>query len=149
MIGLTGILVALGLLIWLAFRGVSVIVLAPLTAALATAFSVGPLLATYTQVFMPAAGGFVVIYLPFFLLGAIFGRLMEDSGLARALAGVIVRALGRERAIPAVVVACALLTYGGVSLFVVVFAIYPIAAALFRWADISRRPSRWVPLPSP
>lgn len=136
---LFGILLALGLLIWLAYRGVSVIVLAPLMAAVAAGFSLQPILASYTQVFMPAAGQFVITFLPLFLLGAIFGRLMEDSGLARALAGGIVRALGRDRAIPAVVAACALLTYGGVSLFVVVFAIYPVAAALFRSANISRR----------
>lgn len=136
---LFGILLALSLLIWLAYRGVSVIVLAPAMAVLAAAFSAAPLLASYTQVFMPAAGGFVILYLPLFLLGAIFGRLMEDSGLARALAGGIVRAIGPSRAIPAVVAACALLTYGGVSLFVVVFAIYPVAAALFRSANISRR----------
>ncbi len=136
---LSGILIALSLLIWLAYRGVSIIVLAPLMAVLAAAFSAAPLLASYTQVFMPAAGGFVVLYVPLFLLGAVFGRLMEDSGLAAALARGIVRALGPTHAIPAVVAACALLTYGGVSLFVVVFAIYPVAAALFRSADISRR----------
>ena len=136
---LLGILLALGALIWLAYRGISVIVLAPVMAAVAAAFSAAPLLATYTQVFMPAAGGFIVTYFPLFLLGAIFGRLMDESGFARAIASGIVRALGPANAIPAVVLACALLTYGGVSLFVVVFAIYPIASALFRAADISRR----------
>ncbi|MFQ6547686.1 GntP family permease [Aestuariibius sp. 2305UL40-4] len=139
MIGLLGILLALTLLIWLAFRGISVLILGPVMALLAAAFSMQPGLATYTQVFMPAAGGFIINFFPLFLLGAIFGRLMDDSGSARAIADGIVDRLGAAQAIPAIVLSCAVLTYGGVSLFVVAFAIYPVAAALFRLADIPKR----------
>ncbi len=140
MTGLVGVVAALALLIWFAYRGVSVLLLAPAMALLAAAFAAGvPLLATYTQVFMTAAGGFVVSFFPLFLLGAVFGKLMDASGAAEAIAQGIVRRLGAQRAILAVVLACALLTYGGVSLFVVAFAVYPIAAALFRQADIPKR----------
>ncbi len=140
MTGLLGVLAALGLLIWLAYRGVSVLLLGPAMALLAALFAAdAPLMASYTQVFMPAAGGFIVQYFPLFLLGAIFGKLMDDSGSAEAIAQGIVRRLGEARAILAVVLACAVLTYGGVSLFVVAFAVYPIAAALFRRADIPKR----------
>ncbi len=139
MIGLLGILLALGLLIWLAYRGISVLILGPVMALLAAAFSLQPGLATYTQVFMPATGQFIITYFPLFLLGAIFGRLMDDSGSARVIADHIVMRLGISQAIPAVVLACAVLTYGGVSLFVVAFAIYPVAVALFRRADIPKR----------
>lgn len=140
MLSLMGMLGALGLLIWLAYRGVSVLVLAPVMALAAVLFSRGePLLASYTQVFMPAAGDFIARYFPLFLLGAVFGRLMEQTGSARVIAGAIARWLGPQRASLAVVAACAVLTYGGVSLFVVAFAIYPIADALFRQADIPRR----------
>lgn len=135
-----GIVLALVLLIALAYRGVSVLLLAPLMALLAAALSPGaPLLASYTQVFMPALGGFVIAFFPLFLLGAVFGKLMEDSGAAQTIAQAITRALGSQRAILAIVLACAVLTYGGVSLFVVAFAVYPIAAALFRQADIPKR----------
>lgn len=140
MTGILGILLALGLLMALAYRGISVLILAPLMALLATLLSPGtPLLASYTQVFMPALGGFIVAFFPLFLLGAVFGKLMEDSGAARAIAHGIVARLGAQRAILAIVLACAVLTYGGVSLFVVAFAVYPIAAALFRQADIPKR----------
>lgn len=139
MIGLIGILLALALLIWLAYRGLSVLVVAPLCALLAVLIAGSPLLASYTQVFMPAAGRFIVAFFPLFLLGAVFGRLMDDSGAARVIAQGMVGRLGSGRAILAVVLACALLTYGGVSLFVVAFAMYPIAAALFRAADIPKR----------
>ncbi|MEO1292457.1 MAG: GntP family permease [Pseudomonadota bacterium] len=139
MLGLFGSLLALGLLIWLAFRGISVIVLGPVMATIAAVFAAAPLLATYTQVFMPALGGFIVAYLPLFLLGAIFGRLMDASGFARTIADAVVATLGPERAILATVFACAVLTYGGVSLFVVAFAVYPIADQLFRTGGVPKR----------
>jgi H+/gluconate symporter-like permease len=140
MLGIFGIVLSLVLLMVLAYRGISVIILAPLMAMLAVLFDGDmPLLASYTQIFMGALGRFIVSYFPLFLLGAIFGKLMEDSGSAAAIARTIASSLGSHRAIAAIVVACAVLTYGGVSLFVVVFAIYPLAAALFRQADIPKR----------
>jgi len=140
MLGAAGLLLALGALILLAYRGVSVLLAAPLAALLAVVVAGGlPLLASYTQVFMPAAGQFVVSFFPLFLLGAVFGKLMDASGSARAIADAAVRALGAERAILAVVLSCAVLTYGGVSLFVVAFAVFPIATALFGASGIPRR----------
>lgn len=137
-----GIALSLGLLMYLAYRGISVILLAPVLALLAAALSGAPVLATYTQIFMQALGSYVIKFFPLFLLGAIFGKLMEVSGSARALAEWIIRQLGQQQAALAVVLACAVLTYGGVSLFVVAFAVYPIAAALFRRADY---PKRFIP----
>ena len=140
MSGILSVIVALALLMYLAWRGLSLLILAPVLAAAVTVVSVDtPLLASYTQVFMVAAGDFIVRYFPLFLLGAIFGKLMEDSGSAEVLAGAIVGNLGETRAILAVVLSCAVMTYGGVSLFVVAFAVYPIAAALFRRADLPKR----------
>ncbi|HZW13166.1 MAG TPA: GntP family permease [Noviherbaspirillum sp.] len=143
MSGIVGILLALLLLMYLAYRGFSVLLLAPLLALLAVLLAGdAPVLASYTQVFMKALGSFVVLYFPLFLLGAIFGKLMEASGGASAIAQWVVGRLGSDRAILAIVLACAVLTYGGVSLFVVAFAVYPVAAALFRQAGI---PKRFIP----
>lgn len=140
MIGIMSIAIALLLLMVLAYRGLSLLILAPLLAALVALVSADtPLLASYTQVFMGAAGDFIVRYFPLFLLGAVFGKLMEDSGSAEVLASAIVERLGDTRAILAVVLSCAVMTYGGVSLFVVAFAVYPIAAALFRQAGLPKR----------
>ncbi|WP_157265641.1 GntP family permease [Azohydromonas aeria] len=140
MISMAGIVLSLVLLMALAYRGVSVLILAPAMALLAALFSPdAPLLASYTQVFMKALAGFVAAFFPLFLLGAVFGKLMEASGAARTIAHAIVHALGTRHAIPAIVLACAVLTYGGVSLFVVAFAVFPIAAALFREADVPKR----------
>ena len=139
--GTLGILLSLALLMYLAYRGLNVLILAPLLALLALLFSgeMALLLPTYTQVFMKAMGGYVIQFFPLFLLGALFGKLMDDSGSARAIAHGIVAKVGSQRAVLAIVLACGILTYGGVSLFVVAFAVYPIGAALFREAGIPKR----------
>lgn len=109
------IIVALGLLVLLAYRGWNLLIATPLLAALAVVLSQdGPVLAFYTQVFMRATGDFIVLYLPIFLLGAVFGKLMEASGSAAVLAHGTIRLLGARQAILAVVLCCALMTYGGV-----------------------------------
>lgn len=139
MISLLGIALSLALLMGLAYRGISVLMLAPLAALLACLLSPeSPLMASYTQVFMQALGEFAMAYLPLFLLGAVFGKLMEASGAARSLALRVAETLGPRHAIAAVVLSCALLTYGGVSLFVVAFAVQPIASAVFQRANLPR-----------
>ena len=137
--GLLGILLAPGLLVWLAFRGWSVLLLAPAAALIATAVSREPLLAHWTQTFMGSAAQFLAQFFPLFLLGALFGKLMDDSGSVEAIARFMTERLGARRAILAVVLAGALVTYGGVSLFVAFFVLAPMAQALFQAADIPRR----------
>ncbi len=140
MYGILVVVAALGGLMYLAYRGVTLLILAPGLAMLAVLASLErPLLASYTQIFMVATGDFIVQYFPVFLLGAIFGKLMEDSGSAEVLANATIRRLGSERAILAVVLSCAAMTYGGVSLFVVAFAVFPIAAGVFRRANLPKR----------
>jgi H+/gluconate symporter-like permease len=140
--GLLGILVALAFLMWLAFRGWSILLLAPSAALLAAVFAGEPLLANWTQIFMTSAAGFLAQFFPLFLLGALFGKLMEDSGAVSAIAQFMTQRLGERRAMLAVVLAGALVTYGGVSLFVAFFVLAPMAQALFRSAGI---PSRLMP----
>src|SRR5271166_5022186 len=139
LIGLAGMLIGLGLLIWLAFKGWSVLLLAPLAAMVAALFSREPLLAHWTQTFMRSAAGFLAQFFPLFLLGALFGKLMEDSGSVTAIADFMTQKLGAKRAILAVVLGGAIVTYGGVSLFVAFFVIAPMAQDLFRSAAIPRR----------
>ncbi|MGA9868329.1 MAG: GntP family permease [Acetobacteraceae bacterium] len=137
--GLAGVLLGLALLVWLAFRGWSVLLLAPIAALLAAAFAREPLLAHWTQTFMGSAAHFLAQFFPLFLLGALFGKLMEDSGSVTAIANWMTERLGARRAMLAVVLAGALVTYGGVSLFVAFFVLAPMAEALFRAASIPRR----------
>lgn len=141
---LLGIVVSLVILMYLAYRGHSVIVLSPILAMFAVVASGGThvLMGTYTQVFMKGLGDFVVNFAPIFLLGALFGKLMDDSGSARSIAEWLVSKLGTKHAVLSIVLACAVLTYGGVTLFVVGFAVYPIATSLFRKLQI---PKRFIP----
>jgi len=138
-IGLAGMLASLGLLIWLAYRGWSVLLLAPLCAMLAAFISGEPVLAHWTQTFMGSTGRFLAQFFPLFLLGSLFGKLMEDSGSVDAVAQFMIDKLGPRHAIAAVVLGGALVTYGGVSLFVAFFVLAPMAQALFRSADLPRR----------
>jgi len=113
--------------------------LAPAVALLAAAFSKQPLLANRTQIFMGSAAQFLAQFFPIFLLGALFGKLMEDSGSVTAIANFMTEKLGPRRAILAVVLAGAAVAHGGVSLFVAYFVLAPMAHALFRSAGIPRR----------
>ncbi|ELW9441475.1 GntP family permease [Pluralibacter gergoviae] len=133
-------LAALGLLMLAAWRGYSVILFAPLAALGAVLLTEpGAVAPAFTGLFMEKMVGFVKLYFPVFLLGAIFGKLIELSGFSRSIVAAAIRLLGRRHAVPVIVLVCALLTYGGVSLFVVAFAVYPFAAELFRQSDIPKR----------
>ncbi len=131
---------ALGLLMLAAYRGYSVILFAPIAALLAVLLTEPAAVApVFSGLFMEKMVGFVKLYFPVFLLGAIFGKLIELSGFSRSIVTAAIALLGRRHAIPVIVLVCALLTYGGVSLFVVAFAVYPFAAELFRQSNIPKR----------
>jgi len=134
-----GIILSLALLTYIAYKGYSVILFAPVCALVAAMTAGYHLMPAYTEVFMVRAVIYVKNFFPVFLLGAVFGKVMEDSGAARSVARAIADTLGAERAIIAIVLAAAVLTYGGVSLFVVAFAVYPFANSLFQRADLPRR----------
>lgn len=139
-LGILMIIVALGLLIYLSFRGVSILILAPvLSMLLVLATGDMPVLHAFTGPLMDTASSYIKILFPIFLTGAIFGKLMDETGAAKSIAHWIAGKLGVKRAVTAVVLATALLTYGGVSLFVVVFVVYPLGMALFKEADIPKR----------
>jgi H+/gluconate symporter-like permease len=134
------VILALGLLMLAAYRGYSVILFAPLAALLAVLFTdPAAVPAVFTGLFMERMVGFLKLYFPVFLLGAVFGKLIELSGFSQSIAASVIRLVGEQRAILSIVLVCALLTYGGVSLFVVVFAVYPFAAEMFRRAAIPKR----------
>lgn len=137
--GLLGILISLCGLIWFAYRGWSVLLLAPAAALIAALFAGEPLLAHWTVTYMNGASRFVAQFFPIFLLGALFGKLMDDSGSVTAIANFMAEKFGPRRAILSVVLAGAFVTYGGVSLFVAFFVLAPMAQELFRKAGTPRR----------
>jgi len=134
-----GIVLSLFLLMYFAYMGFSVILFAPVFALLAASLQGLPVMPSYTELFMAKAVVYVKSFFPIFMLGAVFGKVMEDTLLAKGISHAIMEKLGHKHAMLAVVMSCAILTYGGVSLFVVVFAVYPFAASLFREANIPKR----------
>jgi H+/gluconate symporter-like permease len=134
------VLAALAFLMFVAYRGYSVILFAPI-AALGAVLFVDPNMVApmFTGLFMDKMVGFVKNFFPVFLLGAVFGKVIELSGFSKSIVAAVIKLIGRERAMLAIVVVCGLLTYGGVSLFVVVFAVYPFAAEMFRQGGIPKR----------
>ena len=134
------VLAALVFLMYVAYRGHSVILFAPIAALGAVLLTDPSLVAPmFTGLFMDKMVGFLKLYFPVFLLGAVFGKLIEISGFSKSIVAATIRVVGAQRAMLSIVIVCALLTYGGVSLFVVVFAVYPFAAELFRQGNIPKR----------
>jgi len=134
------VLGALCFLMYVAYRGHSVILFAPVAALGAVLLTDPSLVAPmFTGLFMDKMVGFLKLYFPVFLLGAVFGKVIELSGFSKSIVAATIKVVGAQRAILSIVLVCALLTYGGVSLFVVVFAVYPFAAELFRQAGIPKR----------
>ncbi|NLY37401.1 MAG: GntP family permease [Tissierellia bacterium] len=134
-----GIFIGLALLMFLAYRGYSIIWVAPLTALVVALFGGLELLPAYKDVYMTGFVGFTKSWFPVFMLGAIFGHLMDYTGAAKSIAKWLTNVIGAKRATLGVILGCAVLTYGGISLFVVVFAMYPLALELYREANISRK----------
>jgi H+/gluconate symporter-like permease len=147
MLSMIGLIGGLALLIYLTMKGMNLLVAGPLCALFVAVLSGLPLFpqlvgegeANLVGNYMTGFSGFIASWYLMFLLGAIFGKVMEDSGAADSVSKWIVEKLGMKRAVLAIVIACAVLTYGGVSLFVVAFSVYPMAVSLFRQADLPRR----------
>lgn len=134
------VLASLCFLMFVAYRGYSVILFAPI-AAMGAVLLIDPGMVApmFTGLFMAKMVDFAKNYFPVFLLGAVFGKVIELSGFSKSIVVWVIGLIGRERAMLAIVLVCAILTYGGISLFVVVFAVYPFAAEMFRQGDIPKR----------
>ncbi|KGP72341.1 GntP family permease [Pontibacillus yanchengensis] len=134
-----GIFLGLAALMVLAYLGWSIIWVAPIAAGIVALTGGLDLLEAYRDTYMGGFVNFAKSWFPVFMLGAIFGKLMQDTGMARSVAVAMTKVIGTQRAILGVLASAAVLTYGGVSLFVVVFAVYPLAISLFREANVSRK----------
>lgn len=137
-ISLLGIFVGLVVLILLAYRGHSIVWVAPFSAVIVALLSGIDVLQAYLGDYINGTAGYVISWFPAFFLGAVYGKIMDRTGSARSLANKLVSLIGSKYAILAVVLPCLLMTYGGISLFVVVFVIYPMGYAIYREADLPR-----------
>ncbi|WP_317949960.1 GntP family permease, partial [Rossellomorea marisflavi] len=147
MLSMIGLIGGLLLLIYLTMKGMNILVVGPVAALFVAILSGMPLFpqlaaegeADLVTNYMTGFTGFVAAWYLMFLLGSVFGKVMEDSGAADSVSRFVVDKMGMKYAVLAVVASCAILTYGGVSLFVVAFSVYPMALSLFKQADLPRR----------
>lgn len=137
-ISLVGILVGIILLMLLALKGHSIIWAAPLCAVVVAIFSGANILDSYLTDYMSGVGGYLIQWFPAFMLGAVYGKIMEVTGAAKSLSDKICSVIGPKYALLAVVVPAMLMTYGGISMFVVIFTLLPMAYSIYRNADIPR-----------
>ena len=137
-VSLIGIVLGLILLIFLAYKGHSIIWVAPVCAALVAVLGGLNVLQAYLEEYIGGTAAYIVSWFPAFFLGAVYGKIMDLTGSARSLANKLISLIGSKYAILAVVLPCLLMTYGGISLFVVVFVVYPMGYAIYREADIPR-----------
>ncbi|MBK5261481.1 MAG: GntP family permease [Peptostreptococcaceae bacterium] len=139
---LVGIFVSLALIIFLALRGYSILIIGPLCALvviLTNQMDIFAALITNPNSYMAGVGLFIKSYFPIFLLGAILAKYMDESGAARSIANGTLKLTGTDnpyKVMVAVLIVSSLLTYGGVSLYVAMFAIVPLSRPLFRELDI-------------
>ncbi len=138
MLGMIGLIVAFALLIVLAMRGVPILFIGLVCSAVIAVTSGFNIYDALVGAYMSGYVAFLGSNFLIFLAGALFGRMMEITLGANSIADFIVRKLGRNKATLAIVISCFVLAYGGVSVFVVGFTIYPIALSLFREADLPR-----------
>ena len=137
-VSLCGIIIGLCMLIFLAYKGHSIIWVAPLCAALVAVMGGLNILNAYLGDYIQGVADYIVSWFPAFFLGAVYGKVMDMTGSARSLANKLVSVIGSKFAVAAVVLPCLLMTYGGISLFVVVFVIYPMGYAIYREANLPR-----------
>lgn len=142
MLGIIGLLIGLILLMWLALRGVNIVFASILCSVIVIVTNAVPLSEGIFQAYALGNLGAYTFAGRFFLLfisGAIFGRIMSESHAAASIAMTMVRKLGSNRSLWIIVISCALLTYGGVIVFVVIFAVYPLGLRLLQEANIPKR----------
>ncbi|KON86210.1 citrate transporter [Sporosarcina globispora] len=142
MIGMLGLIASLILLMYLTMKGVNIII-AAIISAVVVALTGGLNLETaLTEHYMTGFTNYFYSWFLIFLLGAVFGKIMQVTKAADSIAIWVKDTLDPSKAVFAVVAAAAIMTYGGVSLFVVGFAVYPIAVSLFKVANL---PHRFIP----
>lgn len=137
-----GLGAGLALLIVLALRGVNIVfasLLSSLLVAVTNQLPVAQSFAEYYAFGPLGAFQFAGRFFLLFICGAMFGRMMGESGAAASIALALTRSLGAHRILWVITIACAVLTYSGVVVFIVIFTLYPLGLRLLQEANIPKR----------
>lgn len=132
-VGVLGALAGMAILI---FKRVSPILIGPTAALLVCLTGQIPVFKGVTETYLSGVTGFFVSYFFIFLFGNIFGNIYQNSGAATKIGSIISNKFGAKRCMLACMVSAAILSYGGINSFVIIFSVYPIALKLFEDADL-------------
>lgn len=138
LIGVLGILLSITVLIVLSYRGLNSFIASLVAATVAIVTNGMPFWETISSRYAASMKGFIGGYFLLFVLGAIYGEIMKRSGAAESIAHKMILWFGAKYALLATIVVTAVMSYGGISVFVIIFAIYPLAMQLFKEANISK-----------
>ncbi len=139
MFSVIAIIITLALVMFLAFRKLNIVFISVLAAVLLAVLDRQNVLTALTDTFMTGAANYVKNFFLLFCISALFGKMMEETGAAAAIAKWLANMLGEKFAILGVIVAGMILCYGGISALVIAFTMYPLALALFKRANLPRR----------
>ena len=138
-LGILVLLLALLLFGLLAFKQINALILAPLVTIFVIVCSGMPILTSLKELFMPAASAYVTSYFLVFFVGALFGAVYQHTGAAESISKTLAGLCKGKFVAPIIMTITGILTFGGVSGFVVFFVIYPIALNMFKEANLTRR----------
>lgn len=136
-ISLIGVLIGLAVIVVGAMKGLPLVIIGTVAALIAAAFSGQGVYSMY-NVYISGVGGTVTALFPIFLGGQLIAAFLEHSGLTESIAISIVKKLGTKFIVVAVFVVSWILVFAGVNVFVIIFTVYPLAAAFFRFANLPR-----------
>lgn len=143
-LGPIGVLLGIIAIVYFSLKEIHITIAAPMATILVVLLNSMPLveslLGKEPNNYMGALGGYIMSYFAIFLLGSILAKLMEVSGATVSIAEFILKKVGYQnpyRILVAIFIISAILTYGGISLFVVMFAVLPLARSLFKKMDLA------------
>ncbi|MFM0899123.1 GntP family permease [Streptococcus suis] len=149
-LAILGVLLAVVAIIYWTAKNLHVIVAAPLASLiiiLTNQMNVLEVMLGQEKSYMTGLAGFLINNFAIFMLGSILARYMEVSGATQTIANSILKLMGKDspyRGLLAITLIASILTYGGVSIFVVIFTLLPLSRPLFKELNIN-----WALFPIP
>lgn len=139
MVGVIGVFLGLAILMYLTYKGWHMGLVSVLAALVIIIFNGMGIWNGFSEGYATAFKNFAGTWFLMFLLGAVFGKIMEESGAAASVSNFIVNKLGKKQIVLIILITTAILAYGGISVFVIMFTMYPMCMALFKEADIPKK----------
>ena len=139
MFNIIGVLLSLVVLIILVYKKVDLIPASMISIVILVATNQLSYMDIMMNNYAVSLGNFIANYFMIFVTNALFGKIMEETLLAAELSKLIGKYFGDKNAVYGAMLATAFLAYGGISVFVIVFTVYPIFLVTFQKADLPRR----------